>query len=177
MPNEESQNGSEPNPLTAASNFTAKSSGATPQAVILVADDLPDDIEALQVTLRNARILNPVQVVTNGEEAIRYLKGEGFYEDHARFPFPALLLLDLKMPGWSGFDVLIWLVKHPRFRPEEIVVLSGMNSLEDIRKAYQLGASSFLTKPVVMQDLLNVFSGFRKLRVESGLEGLTLILP
>ena len=142
-----------------------------PSQSILIADDSPDDIATTQHALQRARILNPIQVVTKGEDALSYLRGEGLYQDRRSFPFPVLLLLDWKMPGISGEDVLVALNRQPPLRPQAVVILTGANALPDIRRAYQLGANSFLAKPLVVEDLLNVLRGLRVLGVVSGPEG------
>ena len=146
-----------------------------PQPILLV-DDSPDDILTINHALKRARILNPVQTVSNAEDAMCYVKGEGLYSDRQAFPFPALLLLDLKMPGRSGFEVLTWLKQNPRFRPAGVVILAGLNDLKDIRRAYELGANSFLTKPLQVEDLLNVVQGLPGLGVSSLPEGIRLDL-
>jgi len=80
---------------------------ATPAAkTILVVDDNEDDITLMKRMFRRSRILNPVQAVTTVENAICYLKAEGVYSDRARYPFPTLLFVDLRLSDGSGFDVL-----------------------------------------------------------------------
>src|SRR5690242_20839537 len=115
---------------------------------ILIADDFADDVAVLKYALRRAAILNPVQVVQSGEDALCYLKGEGAYEDRALYPSPILLLLDVKMSGCSGFDVLTRLRQSPQLKPPGVVMVTGAGGLNDIRKSYELGSDSFLTKPV-----------------------------
>ena len=157
--------------MQACKTGLAQHSPAAPNQTLLVVDDSADDIAVLQHTLERARILNPIQVVTSGAGAIQYLRGEEAYSDRSLYPFPILLLLDLKMPGRTGFDVLAWLKAHPRLRPKAVVILAGITALEEIRRAYQMGANSFLTKPLVVEDLLNVMRGLRGVGVGSGAEG------
>jgi len=117
---------------------------------ILIADDSADDLLTTRHVLQQARIVNPIRTVTSGTDALCYLKGEGFYGDRTAFPFPVLLLLDWKMPGLSGEAVLLALRQQPHLRPRAVVILTGLNALPDIRRAYELGANSFLAKPLVI---------------------------
>src|SRR5260370_20778624 len=91
---------------------------------ILLAEDDPDDVLLTQIALRKARLANPLQVVRDGEEAIAYLTGDGLYADRSQYPLPMLLLLDLKMPKVTGFEVLDWLRKHPRLGRMSVAAMS-----------------------------------------------------
>jgi len=86
------------------------------RGTVLLAEDDADDVLLTQIAFQKARLANPLQVVRDGEEAIDYLKGEGKFADREKFPFPILLLLDLKMPRTHGFQVLEWLRKEPKLR-------------------------------------------------------------
>ena len=83
------------------------------QATILLAEDDQNDVFFMQRAFSQARLLNPLKVVRDGEETIQYLQGEGVYADRVQYPFPVLLLLDLRMPRRNGFDVLEWLRQQP----------------------------------------------------------------
>src|ERR1051326_2388427 len=85
----------------------------TDRSTVLLAEDDLDDVLLTQIAFERARLANPLQVVRDGEEAIAYLRGEGAFADRERFPFPILLLLDLKMPKVDGFQVLSWLQSQP----------------------------------------------------------------
>lgn len=135
--------------------------------VILLGDDSPDDVVLIKRALQQAGVLNAVQTVTGGEDVLCYLKGEGIYEDRERYPFPLLLLLDLRMPDRSGFEILAWLKHHQELRPKAVVVLTGAANLDEIRLGYDSGADSFLVKPLVVEDLVNVIGGLRAVRVET----------
>jgi CheY-like chemotaxis protein len=135
--------------------------------VILLADDNPDDVILIKRALQRAGVLNSVQTVTGGEAVLCYLKGEGVYENRDQYPFPLLLLLDLRMPDRSGFEVLAWLKLHPVLRPKSVVVLTGVANLDEIRFGYESGADSFLVKPLVVEDLINVIRGLRAVRIET----------
>jgi len=127
---------------------------------ILLAEDSEDDAILIQATLRKAEVLNPVLAVSNGAQAIAYLKGEKFYADRNLFPLPGVILLDLKMPHKNGFEVLEWWKNQPQLSEILIVVLSGYYDLESIRYAYSLGARSFLIKPCKVEDIINLRQAF-----------------
>ena len=126
------------------------------QAVILLAEDSQDDILLIRRAFRQANIINPLQVVRDGEEVIAYLSGDGRYANRAEYPLPELLLLDLKMPGLDGFDVLRWIRDQPGLQAMRIVVLSSSQQIRDVNLAYRLGANSFLVKPVDFKDLVEL---------------------
>src|SRR5579871_4007373 len=94
--------------------------------VLLVEDDL-NDIFIVKRAFRSARIPNPLQVVTDGEEAIAYLRGNGKYADRASFPLPRLMVMDINMPRRSGFEVLEWVkgTSQPLRRIPIIIVSSS----------------------------------------------------
>src|SRR5512137_2871236 len=93
---------------------------------VLLAEDNPDDILLIRRALHENKALNPVHTVGNGEEAIQYLAGDAHFADRAAYPFPALFLLDLKMPVKDGLEVLRWLHEHPDIpRKLPVVVLSS----------------------------------------------------
>jgi len=118
-----------------------------PEAVILLAEDLPNDVFLIRRAVANAGIDNPFFVVTNGEECIAYLHGKGQYANRDEFPLPDLLLLDLKMPKMDGFEVLRAIRSERRFASVRIIVLTSSQDIFDVNKAYDLGANSFLVKP------------------------------
>src|SRR2546423_7071998 len=126
------------------------------QGVILIAEDLEDDILLIQRALRKAQVLNPVQVVHNGEEVIAYLKGEGKFANRAEYPLPGLLLLDLKMPRMDGFEVLRWIREDPNLRALRVIVLTSSAEMRDVNEAYELGANSFLVKPMDFEDYAGI---------------------
>jgi CheY-like chemotaxis protein len=130
---------------------------------ILLAEDFEDDANAVQQVLKEAGVMNPVVVVTDGDEVIAYLNGEGRFSDRQRFALPGVLLLDLKMPRVHGFEVLEWIRAQPQFEKLLIIVLSGYDEIGQVRKAYDLGARSFLVKPCHIEDVRNLakaFSGY-----------------
>jgi CheY-like chemotaxis protein len=124
--------------------------------LILIAEDNDDYVVLLRRSLQKGALLNPVFVVRDGEETIAYLKGEGKFADRYEYPLPTLLLLDLKMPGKNGFEVLEWIREQPGLRRLRIVVLTTSDSPQDIDKAYELGANAFMVKPLERKDFLQM---------------------
>jgi len=101
-----------------------------------------------------------VKIVRDGEQAIDYLAGRGQYTNREKFPLPYLLLLDLKMPGTDGFEVLQWLREEPDLRRLLVVVLTSSNLQSDVDRAYELGANSYLVKPVEFEQMVNLVQRF-----------------
>jgi CheY-like chemotaxis protein len=124
--------------------------------LILVAEDSPEDIELLRIALQRAKIENPIQVVSDGKEAMEYLVGEGKYADRAVYPFPGILFLDLKLPRVSGFEVLTWLKQHDRCKIIPVMVLTSSNLERDITEAYRLGVNCYMVKPNSLEELVNL---------------------
>lgn len=125
------------------------------QPVILLAEDNDDDVLTLRRALRRAGIEVPLQVVEDGDEAIAYLRGIGRFANRAEYPLPDLFLLDLRMPGRDGFEVLEWLRQQPSLAPLRTIVLTTSADISDVDRAYALGANSFLTKPMDLLDFGN----------------------
>src|SRR4029077_17895937 len=96
---------------------------------------------------------SPLQEVRNGEEAIAYLKGEGAYCDRIKFPLPPVMLLALDMPKKNGFDVLAWVRAQPVLKRLAIIILTSSMRTEDVERAFDLGATSFLVKPSGLEAL------------------------
>ena len=113
---------------------------------VLLVEDNSDDVDLLKLSFRKWRLTNPLHIANSGANAIDYLAGYGIYADRLRHPFPSLVLLDLDMPGVTGFEVLEWLRGQPQFRKLAVVVLTGSDDGDDIQRAYRLGADSFLVK-------------------------------
>ena len=114
----------------------------------MLAEDRQDDVMIIRRAFSKSKLLNPLHVVSDGDEAIAYLQGEGKYANRAEFPLPSLLLLDLKMPRRGGFEVLEWIRKQPSLSALRVIVLTTSDEIRDVNKAYTMGANSFLVKPV-----------------------------
>jgi len=127
---------------------------------ILLVEDSEDDVLLVRRRMTQAGIVNPIFVVGDGDDAIAYLKGDHIYADRNRFPSPAILLLDLKMPRMSGFEVLNWCKSTNQTRDLFIVVLSHQDELREVSRAYALGAKTFLIKPPSTDDFTNLARSF-----------------
>jgi two-component system response regulator len=124
--------------------------------VVLVADDDENDTFLLRHAFEVARVSCRLEVVRNGQQAVEYLKGEGPYGDRSAHPWPALMLLDLKMPVMGGFEVLSWWQQHQQKGRLPIVVMSSSNHEADIERAMGLGAAAYQVKPGSFDYLLEV---------------------
>lgn len=120
---------------------------------ILLVEDDPNDVLLIQRAFRKTKVNYTLQVLEDGEKAIDYLAGVGTYEDRDRYPIPVLLLLDLKLPRKSGHEVLAWLKQHQELKRLPVVVLTSSKESQDINQVYDLGANSYLVKPVAFDDL------------------------
>ena len=123
---------------------------------VLLAEDDANDVLLIQRAFQKTNIANPLRVVRDGEEAVAYLSGQEPYADRDRHPLPVLLLLDLKLPRKSGFEVLQWLRQQSRLKRLPVVVLTSSNQNPDINKAFDLGANSYLVKPGGLDSLLEL---------------------
>jgi CheY-like chemotaxis protein len=130
---------------------------------ILIVDDSSDDFILLKRAFSRAGVANPISWVKSGREAISYLKRVPPYDDPRQYPLPSVILLDLNMPDGDGFEVLQWIRNKFPCGGLLIVVLTRVEEIRKINRAYSLGANSFLTKPgnvEELQELINIFSGY-----------------
>jgi CheY-like chemotaxis protein len=125
-------------------------------AAILLADDDSNDIFFLRRAFQKAGFANAVMEVPDGEKAIQYLGGENCYSDRTRYPLPALLLLDLKMPKINGFEVLEWIKTRDDLPGLKVVVLSSSGLPADMQRARALGAHDYRVKPADLDDMVNM---------------------
>jgi CheY-like chemotaxis protein len=125
-------------------------------STILLVEDDPGDVFRIQRAFRKANLVSSLAVVTDGEKAIQYLSGQDPYQDRDRSPLPVLVLLDLKLPRYSGFEVLSWLRTESNLKQLPVVVLTSSDYQLDIDRAYELGANSYLAKPPAPDALLEM---------------------
>lgn len=123
------------------------------KAHLLVVDDTPDDVYFLIRTIRKTRITNEIQVCDDGRSAIQQLG------DRSK-PLPLLVFCDLKMPSINGFELLAWRNEQPELKDLPIVITSGSDLPEDIRRATDLGAHAYFTKPLLGEDVEMVVKAY-----------------
>jgi CheY-like chemotaxis protein len=120
---------------------------------ILLVEDDENDATLMKMAFEKNKITNPVQWVRDGLEAVAYLNGDDAYADRAKYPFPEVLLLDLKMPRMTGMELLAWISEHPDFRIIPTIIMTSSRQELDIEKAYNLGANTYMTKPCSFDEL------------------------
>ena len=128
----------------------------TKPATILLIEDQRMDIELTLNAFREARLANNIQVATSGEEALDYMLGKGKFADRKVHPLPDLILLDLKMPGIDGFEVLKQLKKTEKLKRIPVVVLTSSKEEGNRALSFNLGANSYLVKPVSFDGFLHI---------------------
>jgi len=114
---------------------------------ILLVEDNPDDVFFMQYALKKAGISYPIHIAGDGHEAVDYLTGIDKYSDRQAFPLPTLILLDLKLPFLSGFEVLAWMREQPALRDLPVFILTGSSEACDKKRARELEAKGYFVKP------------------------------
>jgi CheY-like chemotaxis protein len=130
---------------------------------ILHVEDRDEDVFLLQYAFKRSGIVNPVQVVNDGEQALEYLSGAGRYSNRRDFPLPLLVLLDLQLPQRMGLEVLEWIRSNPELRRLIVIILSSSIHGGDIQRAYQANVNAFLVKPSnieTMSDMCRALKHF-----------------
>lgn len=124
--------------------------------LILHADDDENDVIFLNYAFKQANIPTRLLSVSDGQQVVDYLSGQGNYANRAQHPFPALVLLDLKMPRMNGLQTLSWIRARPAFQPLIVILFTASANQTDIEQAYRLGANSFIIKPAGMDRLTDL---------------------
>lgn len=133
----------------------------TTNRAILLVEDNEDDVFLMKRALKSAAIANPLYIVEDGQQAVDYLSGTGQYADREKFPVPAVVFLDLKLPMKNGLEVLGWIRQKTEFDNTVVLVLTSSNEPSDLKKAYTLGANSYLVKPPTAEQLLDLAKAFK----------------
>jgi CheY-like chemotaxis protein len=128
---------------------------------ILIVDDDPDEAKLVRRAVLGLHPKPSVQTVTSGTDLKAYLDGQGRYEDRENFPYPGLILLDLRMPEMDGFEVMEWLKSQLLHSAIPVIVMSAFDQQANIRRAYQLGARTFLSKPVNPESIRDAIRALR----------------
>lgn len=124
--------------------------------VILLAEDDDNDVFFMRRALQKAQVEFPLQVVTNGQQALDYLSGEGKFADRHTYPLPSLILLDLKMPFLDGFEVLTWIGQQSSLKKTPVAVLTSSAEDRDRRRATELGAKAYFVKPPRPETIVEI---------------------
>ena len=125
-------------------------------AHILLVEDNRMDVELTLDAFKEARLLNTIYVSPNGQDALNYLFGRGKYADRITYPMPNLVLLDLKLPGVDGFEVLRQVKSAPILKRLPVVILTSSKEEGDRALTYDIGANSYIVKPVSFNGFLDV---------------------
>jgi CheY-like chemotaxis protein len=125
-------------------------------AHILLVEDNRMDIELTMDAFREAKLLNTIQVATDGQEALDYLLGRGRFVDRREYPMPNIILLDLKLPGLDGFEVLSQIKSTPILKRIPVIILTSSKEEGDRALSYDRGANSYIVKPVSFDGFLGV---------------------
>jgi len=128
-----------------------------PSRCILYAEDDEDDVFFFKNAMKANSSPYLLQAVANGEQAIDYLSGKGAFAERTRFPFPAIVLLDINMPRLNGLEVLKWIRRQPHFKSLPVLMISSSGRPEDKEIARLLGADDYLIKPSDPHDLMELF--------------------
>lgn len=133
--------------------------------ILLVEDDAADAM-LLRRGFDKAGVLNPIFHLKDGDEALAYLAGVGAYGERAKHPLPSLILLDLKLPGMTGLQLLQWMRAQRDVRRIPVVVLTSSDDLTTVNAAYDAGASSYLVKPGAPQAIVKLVHAIRGYWIE-----------
>lgn len=133
---------------------------------ILIADDDAEDRMLIKEALEESRLKNKLQFVENGEELMDYLYNRNKFTNKEKYPTPGLILLDLNMPKKDGREALKEIKETESLKLIPVVILTTSKAEEDILRTYDLGVSSFITKPVTFSALVDVMKTISKYWLE-----------
>ena len=133
---------------------------------ILMADDDADDRQLTKEAFAESKLVNDLRFVEDGEQLLDYLHRRGKYAEEGAYPMPGLILLDLNMPRKDGREALREIKADPRLRSIRVVIMTTSKAEEDIVRTYDLSASSYITKPVTFEGLLEVVKTLGKYWLE-----------
>ena len=124
---------------------------------VLIVEDDPNDAYFIKRAFELSGVHHTPHICGNIADAKRYLEGTGDYADRSRFPVPNMMMLDIKMPGGTGFDLLAWIREHPDVRIIPTIMMSSSSRPEDVKLAYCLGANAYMCKPIDTDRFREVF--------------------
>lgn len=144
---------------------------------LLLVEDEPHSVFFFGHIAKKLEITNPLRVAKDGQEALDYLNGVGAFADRRQNPLPGLVLLDLKMPRLTGFDVLRQVRANPDLQTLVVIILTASASDEDITNAYALGANAYLVKPLELEKLEHLIKAIRDFWLTHNQTGNALARP
>lgn len=127
---------------------------------VLIAEDDENDAFLIQRAFSKSGFTRMPHICRDGLETIAYLEGKAEFADRQRFPFPRVLVTDLKMPRFNGFELLQWAREHPEFLIIPTIVMSSSDDPSDVKYAYCLGANAYLTKPSSAREMQEAIQSF-----------------
>jgi CheY-like chemotaxis protein len=133
------------------------------KSTVLLVEDNEEDAFLLRRALRRENIDCSLQLAEDGQQAIEYLGGTGKYADRATYPFPSLVLLDLKLPYVHGFEVLAWLKSQPACKDLRVIILTSSGEERDRDRAQEFGIESYFTKPPSAELVITVARALQEL--------------
>lgn len=133
---------------------------------ILLVEDDPNDVLLVQRAFRRSELSSLLQVARDGDRAIDYLLGQGSYQDRQTYPLPFLIILDLKLPRRSGFEVLQWIRETSVIKRIPVIVFTSSAESDDVNQAYEAGANSYLVKPPTSERLSELINYFQRYWLE-----------
>ena len=137
-------------------------SPSQPGQPLLLVDDSPEEMLLMQLGLKRAGVTLPQVALNSGEEALDFLLGHGSYSGRDTSVLPCLTLMDLHMPGKSGFDLLREIRAHPQLSGMKVVMFSASDEPDEILRAHDLGANSFICKPLTAIGMRDVIRQIRE---------------
>lgn len=120
---------------------------------ILLVDDDENDVLLARMAFEKSGIHNPIHWARDGVEAVAYLNGEGEFSDRQKYPFPEVLIVDLKMPRMTGLELLSWIRDHPQYKVIPTIIMTSSKLQDDVKQAYSLGANTYMIKPPSLEHL------------------------
>jgi CheY-like chemotaxis protein len=123
--------------------------------IMLIEDESTDSL-LIRRAFEKAGVQNPIQYVSDGDDALARLEGIGEYQNRTQYPLPAFILLDLKLPGMQGLPLLRWIRSKRALRLIPVVVLTNSADAADVKAAYEAGANSYLLKPADREEINRV---------------------
>ncbi|MGB0985821.1 MAG: response regulator [Pseudoalteromonas spongiae] len=133
---------------------------------ILMADDDEDDRLLTQDALEESRVINNLYFVNDGVELLAYLNNQAPFEDKQKYPRPNIILLDLNMPRMDGREALKLIKENAALRSIPVIILTTSKQEEDKLRGYDLGAASYITKPVTFEGLVELMKQLGKYWIE-----------